>query len=145
LAGDPAGLPVCYSPAKVERARLYQEEKEAKEVEQRRQIDARKAQRAINAAINKEKKDAKDLAAQLARELNTQNKGTITASPKKKKIVVPKTKKPTIVMQKAKKPSTPKKSRKEAPKEVVVVEEVVEVVVSKNRQGREIVLPTRFK
>ena len=63
LARDPAGLPVCYSPAKVERALQYQEEKEAQEIEERRQVDARKAQRAINAAINKEKKDTKAAAA----------------------------------------------------------------------------------
>jgi hypothetical protein len=48
-------------------------------------------------------------------------------------------------MPKAKKPATPKSPRKQVLKKVPVVEEVVEEVVLKNRRGREIVLPTRFK
>jgi hypothetical protein len=47
--------------------------------------------------------------------------------------VVPKAKKIAIVILKAKKPSTAKKPRKQAPKKVPVVEEVVEAVVLKTR------------
>jgi hypothetical protein len=59
--------------------------------------------------------------------------------------VVHKAKKTTIVMLKAKKPAIPKSPRKQVLKKVLVVEEVVEEVVLKNRYGREIVLPIYFK
>jgi hypothetical protein len=141
LAGEEGGLPVCYSPAKVEKARRFQEAKEAKEAEESRQKEARKVQR----AINKEKKESRAIASQLAKESQTENQGTATTLAKKKKTVAPKPKKAAGTMSKVKKRVAPKNLLKQAPQKVVVEEEVGEVVVFKNRRGREIVLPTRFK
>jgi hypothetical protein len=58
---------------------------------------------------------------------------------------VPRAKKPAVVMLKTKKPPTLKKPKNKARKEVVVVVKEKEVDILKNRRGRTIVLPQRFK
>jgi len=81
----------------------------------------------------------------LSKELQAQNKAPATTLAEKKKTVAPKAKKPAIAMSKVKEPSVPKKSKKQASEKAVEVALPEEVVMSKSRRGRQIVLPQRFK
>ena len=109
-------------------------------------------QRAANALVRKQKqaeKEARQAAAQLAKELRTSNPAPPKTPAKKKQPVVHKAKETGAEVPKAKAPvtlsKTPKKTPAKAPEKAVVIEEVEEVVIRQNSRGRVITLPERFK
>jgi hypothetical protein len=152
LCGEESGGIEIYSPGKVVQAREYMEEKDTKEQAEREAKEARKAQRAANGLIRKQKeaeKEARQAAAQLAKELHTSNPAPPKTPTKKKQPIVYKAKKTGAKVPKAKAPviasKEPSKTPAKSPKKAVVVEEVEEVVIRQNSRGRTIKLPERFK
>jgi hypothetical protein len=98
LCGEPSGGVEIWSPAKIARAREYQEAKEAEEVQEAEAKEARKVQR----EKNKFKKEAREAAAQLARDLRIANPAALKACPAKKQPAAPKPKKLLFPRQKLK-------------------------------------------
>jgi hypothetical protein len=152
LCGEVSQGMECYSPDKVVDAREYHEKKEAEELLEAKAKEARKIQRAANALKNKqlkEEKEARQAAAQLAKDLHLANPAARKAPSKKPKVVVSKAKKAASTVSKTQKPlpktAPAKKSVKKGVAQVVPAEEVVGEAVTANRRGRQIKLPTRFK
>ena len=142
----------CYSPDKVVDCREYQASKEAIELAETKAKEQRKIQRAANTLKNKqlkEEKEARQAAAQLAKDLQTANPTSRKVPSKKTKAVVPKAKKTAPTMpetNKARPKANPaKKSTEMKADPVVPVVVVVPEAVTKNRRGRLIRLPMRFK
>jgi hypothetical protein len=141
-----------YSPVTVGRALSYHETKEAAEALELQAKEERKIKRAANALKNKqlkEEKEARQAAAQLAKELQGANPTTPKAPSGRAKLVAVKPRKVPITTPKAKKAPAPSKKpaklRKEVPDIVAIEDEGWEEVVTQNRRGRQIKLPTRFK
>ena len=83
----------CYSPDKVVDAREYHEKKEAEELLEAKAKEARKIKRAANALRNKqlkEEKEARQAAAQLAKDLHLANPAICKVPSKKLKVVLSK-------------------------------------------------------
>jgi hypothetical protein len=147
---------ICYSPAKVARARAYHEENEAKEAADAAEKEARKVECAAKALKNKQEKEAKAIARevavaarQLAKDLATLNLTTEKAPQKQSELVPTKARTAATKFLKAKKtpaPSKPRaKSTNKVENNVPIVEEVEEVVIRASQRGRAIALPTHFK
>jgi hypothetical protein len=141
-----------YSPVTVVGARVYHETKEAAEALELQAKEERKIKRAANALKNKqlkEEKEARQAVAQLAKELQGANPTTLKALLGQAKLVAVKPRKVPVATPKAKKAPVlskkPAKLRKEVPDIVAIEDEGWEEVVTQNRRGRQIKLPTRFK
>jgi len=97
----------------------------------------------------KEEKEARQAAAQLAKELHSANPTLLKALRKQTKPVAVKPKKALVAMLKANKAPTPSKKPAKLVSDVVAIEEEgwedSEEVVTQNRRGRQIRLPTRYK
>lgn len=74
LAGEESSKAECWSPAKVAKARVYQDQQVQIEVEEQKRKEAKKAQRAINAEIKADIQAQREAASQLKKDL----KATIT-------------------------------------------------------------------
>jgi hypothetical protein len=94
LVGEDAGLPVCYSPATITRARRLQEEKEAEEAEKAHEKEVKKQER-------ERAKVEKAIAAQLRKELRAQEKEEALARKKLKAIEARNAKRARVVIKKA--------------------------------------------
>jgi hypothetical protein len=99
--------------------------------------------------LSSTEKEARQAAAQLAKDLQTANLSPRKAPSKKPKAVVPKAKKAAPTVPKLQKPPSKKAPAKKPVKEgvaqVVLVQKVEGEVVTQNSRGRQIKLPTRFK
>jgi DDE superfamily endonuclease len=138
LIGEDGGLPVCYSPATIVRARQLQEEKEAQETENIRQKAIRKQQR-TEAAVEKA------VAVQLRKDLRAQKKEEALALKKIRQIEARKAKKPNKVIKRARKSTNIITLLKEAPKKAEGINNTKEEGRVKTRTGRQITLPIRFQ
>ena len=141
-----------YSPAKVERARVFCYQKATEEAQEKAEKEVRKTERAFNARSKRLAREDRQAAAQLAKELDTQapeNPPALKARTKQPKPVVAKSKKPAVRMPKAKTASMKSKSTNKSinqPSESALgIGRVDEVVVVSKRSNREIRLPQRFK
>ena len=149
LAGEETAGVVAYSPAKVVRCREYATQKETIEIAKTKEKEERKIQRAINSLKTQQEKEARQAAAQLAKDLRSANLSLHKARSKKTKAVAIKAKKAAPTVPKATEPS-PKRSphKRSVQKRVLLANsagEAKEEVVTQNRRGRQIKLPTRFK
>lgn len=102
LYGEESTRVEVYHSKRVEKARVFQEEKEVEAVAERATINARKATRSTNAKLNVAEKERKDLERQLAIELQESQAiagpvlKQLKAPAKQPKPTAPKCKKPTI-------------------------------------------------
>ena len=152
LCGEISKGVEVYSPVTVVCAQAYHETKEAVEALKLQAKEERKIKRAANALKNKqlkEEKEARQVTAQLAKELQGANPITPKALLGQAKLVAVKPRKVPVATLKAKKAPVlfkkPAKLRKEVPDIVAIEDEGWEEVVTQNRRGRQIKLPTRFK
>ena len=136
LCGEESSGVEIYTPGKVVAAREYMEAKDAQEQAELEAKEARKVQRAANTLVRKQKqaeKEARQAAAQLAKELRTSNPALPKTPVRKKGPVVHKAKKTGAKVPKAKAHVTtskePPKTPAKSPEKAVVVKEVEEVVI----------------
>ena len=156
LCGEKSEGVECWSPAKVEQARVFQETKAVQEAKELAEKEARKTQRAANALKNKQEKeakaaerDAKAIAKQLAPDLEVQKPIALEAPLRQKKLVAVKARKTTPnVPNVGKAPTTSKSTNTMSNKSKQNLAEpnmTDVVVVGESSSGRKIVLPQRLK
>jgi DDE superfamily endonuclease len=145
LCGEEAGGPECWSPAKVVRARQFQEELEAKEKEEMQQKEERRVVR----AKNKELREEKEAATQLRREQKAQDL-RVRKAPKEEAKAVAKAPKDSLVVvlkiPKVPKGIAPLQKELEKPSKIDVLCDKRSAVVQRgDSTKRQIVLPQRFR
>ena len=157
LAGEAnKGLIDCYSPAKVVKAREYQEEKERLRIAEEEAKLQRKIQRAANALKNKQDKarraaesEAKAAQKQLMGDLQSANKRAKKAPTKKPVSTAPKAKKAAPVVSTRRKAPNKANRLVKAPVQKELGTQISEVVASGVAQAktstRTITLPQRFR